>query len=323
MRSTSLILIVLLIGACGEMKKEENKLSILKYALTKYIPSASGVEYYAGNLIITGDDAPYLFYLNEKDWSIHKEYQIAIIDSMIGNRMYYKTKPDFEGITSLSINGYNHHIVVGSGSKQVKRDTCIIFDDGKRRISTKVNFRPLYEAFMDSLSEKGKRKINIEGIAANDEKVFFAHRGSVYPPNAIFEMKTSDFVAFIQSNGTNLPKFKTYRYELPVVQGESAGLSGLDIIEGVGLLASASIEVTNDPTRDGEILGSFIGLIPFDKLSQEKPKFSPVLKDGKALITKIESVSIKKATKEKIRFIAVSDNDDGSSEIFEMELNGL
>ncbi len=320
-RLTYLFLLALCVS-CGTMQRKDASLSILKYAKTDLIPSASGIEYCDGNLVVTGDDSPYLHFLNANTWKIEAEHQIAPIDSMVGNRMYYKTKPDFEGVSSISVNGYKHILVVGSGSKRKYRDSCVVFDDGKKLIAMKVNLRPLYDAFRDSLNFTQKQRINIEGIAADKKRIFFVHRGNSTPPNTIFELTTPDFLMLMRSSATILPKFKVHRIQLPEIDGEKAGLSGIDMHEK-GLLLCASVEVSKDPLRDGEILGSFVAYVPFSELNSSKINFIPVYHDGKRVKTKIESVAIKTVKAGKIVFLAASDNDDGSSEFFEMEMEGL
>lgn len=322
MKQSSIVLLLLLAMACNTTPKEQASLQILRYALTDYIPSASGIEFDNGELVITGDDAPNLYFLDQQQWKIQSEHPIAKVDSMIGNRMYYKTKPDFEAISLLSVNGFKHFLVVGSGSKETLRDTCVVFNAGNKTLSKKFSLRPLFNAFVDSLGSS-VTKINIEGLATGNGKVYFAHRGSVQPPNAIFEMNVDAFLAFTNSENPSIPAFKVHKIQVPTVKGELAGLSGLDIVDGKGLLLCASVEATTDPTRDGEILGSFVAALPFSDLKKGSPNFTPVLKDGKPLITKIESVAVKHLNKNELFFFAVSDNDNGSSEIFEMKLTNL
>lgn len=87
------------------------------------------------------------------------------------------------------------------------------------------------------------------------------------------------------------------------------------------ILYTASLEDTDSELYDGEILGSFIGYIPLDKL-QEGISYTSLLKDKNELPInkKLESIVIKSVSENKMLILSVSDNDDGSSDIFEMNI---
>jgi len=88
-----------------------------------------------------------------------------------------------------------------------------------------------------------------------------------------------------------------------------------------GLLFTASLEDTESELYDGAILGSFIGYIPLDRL-QEGVSYSELLIENiNPVTTKLESIVIKSKTGNKLAILTVSDNDDGSSDIFEMNVS--
>ncbi len=110
----------------------------------------------------------------------------------------------------------------------------------------------------------------------------------------------------------SIPKYK----EVP------SGFSGACIMpDQSGLLFTASLEDTESELYDGAILGSFIGYIPLDGL-KESMSYSALLTDNNRnpISKKLESIVIKSKTDNKLSILSVSDNDDGSSDIFEMNV---
>ncbi len=113
-----------------------------------------------------------------------------------------------------------------------------------------------------------------------------------------------------------------YWFTLPALDNTTAGFSGVCILpDNRGLLFTASLEATNDAYSDGEILGSYIGLVKFENLENGIIHTELIKQNNKTLITKIEGISVKSMDKNKANIIAVSDNDDGTSWIFEITLD--
>jgi len=106
------------------------------------------------------------------------------------------------------------------------------------------------------------------------------------------------------------------------MQNTVSGFSGACLLpDNSGLLFTASLEATNNSYNDGEILGSYIGFINFDNIENGQSHTAIIKSEGKTLITKLEGISIKHFSNNKIDAIAVSDNDNGTSWIFEFEID--
>ena len=87
-----------------------------------------------------------------------------------------------------------------------------------------------------------------------------------------------------------------------------------------GLLFTASLEATSDATSDGEILGSYIGIIEFSNFNHRITDTQILKVENKILKTKIEGIAVKSMQNNKVKVICVSDNDNGTSWIYELRV---
>ena len=93
--------------------------------------------------------------------------------------------------------------------------------------------------------------------------------------------------------------------------GFVAGFSGASVYDDL-LFFSASVEKTSDWVNDGEILGSFIGIINLCAPDEEIKFFSV---EGEF---KIEALMVLEKKKENYVLLAMTDNDNGESELLKI-----
>ena len=87
------------------------------------------------------------------------------------------------------------------------------------------------------------------------------------------------------------------------------------------LIFTSSVESTLDVYHDGEVLGSFIGMIPLQGVNAlNQIKSWPVKENQLFIKTKLESVCVKNQEHQLYDLLCVSDNDDGKSGIYEFTL---
>jgi hypothetical protein len=120
----------------------------------------------------------------------------------------------------------------------------------------------------------------------------------------------------------SFPEFVIIPVNLPEIDGVKAGFSGVDINMKTGeIIFTASVENTADTYNDGEILGSFVGIIDPKKLvNGYKPFCVPVKKHDDILKIKVESVTLLKSKNYKYKIMLVTDSDGGVSEILKGNL---
>ena len=274
------------------------------------IPSASGIVNYKSYFYIIGDDTPYLFKLNDKFHQITQlEYYETSIDfDSISLKIPKAGKPDFEAMEVLDDEQF---LIIGSGSLSPERDKMILINPNPEVPEIEeYSLAGLYDQFRKNPGKDGKT-LNIEGLAAMENILLLFDRGS----NRIFKFRQDEFLKRVKNNSSTFD-FESLEFELPKIQDVKAGFSGACFYPAERiLLITASVEATPNAYDDGEILGSFLGVIALDDLASEANiEWHPIVVDGPAL--KIESVALgKKRGSRSTEILMVSDSDGGSSYI--------
>lgn len=286
------------------------------------LPSASGIVAQPSGFFAIGDDAPALYQL-DKQFNITARTQIKDYPLEPSGRINKKVKPDFEAHASVPQGKQLLHIVLGSGSKSgVRENSFVLSADGQYR--HEQNLAPFYQQLKTAAAIQ---ELNIEGLALDGKQAYLLNRGNG-GGNIVFAVAQDSLIAHLQGKGDVPKAIEVYRVQLPVVAKFEAGLSGADYWpQAKSLVYTASVEATGDSYNDGQILGSFIGLIPLDQLKAGKTldlsrSAVPLLnKQGQPLITKAESLAIAHSSDSRIDGGIASDNDDGSSEFFHFSLS--
>ena len=301
----------------GEVKSISTK--VLKHKYFPHLASASGVEFINGEIYIVGDDSPFLFQL-DKNWNIISKQKISGVDSIVNGRTPKKLKADFESMALLDEAEEKLLLILSSGSKRTKRDTAFLVSLSGNKKPFKRNMRPVFDAIKKEVGLKPGNKINIEGLAFSDNKTYLLHRGNV-SENFIIEMEKETLLAFIKSETDLIPAIKVYPFKLPSDKGVAAGFSGACILpEHSGLLFTASLENTANEIDDGAVLGSYLGFVSFKTMKEGKFVAELITENGETLQKKQEGITIKSLNKNQVIILTVCDNDDGSSDLFEIEL---
>ncbi|WP_434341140.1 DUF6929 family protein [Motilimonas cestriensis] len=293
--------------------------------LNTELSSASGLVSHGKALYAVGDDSPWLFKLNQR-FNIKDKHLIKDYPMTEDGRIVKAVKPDYEAMAMVEHELKDWFLVLGSGSKaEVREWGYMIAKNTKQQIETSL--APLYAQLYQAGGFSGDQELNIEGLAIAKDKAFIFNRGNS-GGNLIFMLDKAELVDYMVGKTTQVTELKTFNVTLPTVAGFEAGLSGGEFwVEGKSLVYTASVEATGDAYNDGEILGSFIGLIPLKAFKKEQQNIDltatsvPLLNEiGEPIITKVESIAIVESDKEEISGALVSDNDDGTSEFFSFEL---
>ncbi len=284
---------------------------ILSCEELKNIPSASGMAKAGEQYFVVGDDSPFLFCLN-RDFKQVNVTRIFSEELVEGDRIAKKYKPDFEAMERVSDNEF---AIFGSGSKSPEREVFV-------RVLTKDQFEvknyiisKFYRQLKD-LEIFRDSELNIEAAAEYKGTFFLFNRKK----NLVISFNYSDFVDYVE-NDAAIPEIAVAEVKLPGRNGIEAGFSGATAFPDKPILIfTASVENTNNAYDDGEILGSFIGLLDIktNKIIDEVLFIStPVDKDP----FKVESVAIDKIISEKeLDLILTTDSDGGISEIIKGRL---
>jgi hypothetical protein len=301
------------------LKKADLVVKVTKQVHLTEIPSASGIVYAKDKIFVVGDDSPWLYTLN-KEFEIIRKQRLSSLDSMVNGRMPKSIKPDFESLGSFSSGGADYLLVLPSGSIMESRDTAytlfLAFDD----LIKHRNVRPVFEQIKQQAGMDPDDEINIEGLAISDDRAYLFHRGNI-SGNFIAVFEAGSLLYHIDNDLVAIPEAEIYPIDLPGYGQVQSGFSGASMLpDQSGLLFSASLENTMDVVSDGEILGSYIGLMASGEPGRKSYRYGMVQQEGKMLALKIEGLAIQNVTGNKIRAFAVCDNDNGTSEILELEI---
>ena len=276
------------------------------------LPSASGIEKAGDVFYIVGDDAPWLFRLNN-EMVITDRIRMAPDAEMVGGRIIKKEKRDYEALAFANWGGKQYLLAFGSGSLEKKRDFMFAWSADKQ--GKEYDLHSLYKYLREILHERGA-EMNIEAAAFWNSRILLFNRGG----NIVFSFDSYQLYRYLEGRGI-LPEPEVRQFKLPGINGIEAGFSGAQLLVGTDLVIfTATIEDTKDWYQDGEILGSFIGVLDLTDPKTKEPTCRQVMKSDKPYPGKLESVVVKEQHDDRLNVVAVRDNDDGTSSFVEIEL---
>lgn len=279
------------------------------------IPSGSAIEQYDGSWLIITDDALH-FYRIYADGTPLDSIRLAHVPGMAARRIPKPVKPDYEAAISATISGEVCLVAFGSGSLRPQRDSAIIIKlaDKSQQL---ISLADLYSA-MRAQAGLTEADFNIEAAALHGNTLLLINRGT----NHVFCMDWTEALAYLISK-TATPKIKSSVLSLPKRDSFNAGISGACFLDARHVLFCASVEATADWIADGEVLGSYIGIIGLDdKGVANLISIAPVHGiNGQPVTDKIEGIGM--PDREKQTVLAIVDNDDGSSQLLTIRLTNI
>ena len=279
------------------------ELNILKEVSIKEIPSGSGITQLNGNYYAIGDDSPFLFTLND-DFKIINHIQL-IETANTNKRISKPEKPDFE---TLELINDDEIIIFGSGSKSPERDLFLRVLLKDSMVVERYHLTEFYKN-LKRLPLMQDSELNIEATAFHNNQIFLFNRKK----NLIFQFDYNKLLQYLKGEiEFSIPQ--VYSFNLPKINNIESGFSGATILKSASkIIFTASVENTDNAYDDGEILGSFIGMIDLSNNTIPNSFDFCEIPQGKSKL-KIESVAIEKENSTgNTSLILIADDDQGSS----------
>ena len=280
------------------------KIEIIQGQVLGEIPSASGIAAWGDLYYVIGDDSPFLFLL-DPDFNIISKTTIYPTKNLKGTTFPKSMKPDFE---AMEIIGDTEILIFGSGSLSPYRNRFLRIPIGKMSAMESYDLSDLYDRLRNT-EIMDNAELNIEALANYGEYLYLFNRGR----NVIFGFVYADLLQYLKG----LLPFSipiAICYDLPKINGKEAGFSGATTLkESPCIVFTASVENTENAYDDGEVYGSFIGVIPIVGTGITNT-FTAVPIPFMDIAMKVESVTLdRERSGQEADLVLVTDSDGGSS----------
>jgi hypothetical protein len=298
--------------------------TILRQLDLPNLPSASGVEIVGETVYIIGDDSPYLYRFTAADLLPGQPLTLFETAHFSSGRIAKAIKPDLECLTALTMTtGETGLLACGSGATAARENgfwVPLAGAQGEAATVHPVSLSGLYGQLRKLLPAGAT--LNLEAAAATTTELLLFQRtvGST-AGNLLFRLPLTATLDYLQHRSTQMPPVRPQLFQLPNIQGKPAGFSGACAYENK-LFVTASVEDTADAVLDGEVLGSFVGLLSLDQSINQPVSFAQLqLPGGQPYTGKVESVAVRRRlAPNRYELLLVTDDDQGGSTAVLVEL---
>ncbi|MDO7852603.1 DUF6929 family protein [Hymenobacter convexus] len=284
--------------------------SILAETSIPNLPSASGVEIIGATAYVIGDDAPLLYQLDARTLAVTGRVPLFETTAFDTGRLPKADKPDLECMAALTWpDGRAGLLLLGSGSRPNRARGWFVHTETDAPAPESVDLAPLYALLQPYLALGVV--LNLEAAATSETELLLFQRTVGRADAAVlFRLPLAATLAFLAHGGAE-PAVRQQLFELPEIAGSPAGFSGATFVDGL-LFVTASVENTQDAVLDGEVLGSFVGVVD---LETQKVVFARLVwRDGRAYCGKVEGLAVRQSIGPgHWELLLVTDDDAGGS----------
>lgn len=306
--------------SCEPERPRDSTAVVTQTIVLPDVPSGSAIRAAGeGSFWIVSDDAPYLYRVSADGRALDSIRLTHLTTAL--HRIPKAEKPDYEAAVLTEVDGQPCLLAFGSGSHDTVRDSMSIVPlrgEGAQGVYSLTQF---YERVRKTVGIALK-DWNIEGAALQGEQLLLFNRGTGH----LIALSRQEFLDEVLSRGSNPASVTAARVEIPSNDSFPPGLSGGTFLSDRRLLFCASAEATKDWYADGDVLGSYIGLL--DLTEPAKPRllsFSPLVDaNGKPVKDKLEGIDLVREKSGAVsEVVGVVDNDDGTSKLLHIRVEGL
>lgn len=308
------------------------KISIVRKATLEGVASASAVEVVDGIIYILSDDSSCLYKIKH-DLTILEKIVLYKTSAEDREHIPKPEKADLECMGQLSINGYKHLLILGSGSVSPQREKGFLIklptNYNRKHLVWEINVKSLYNLLRSHDEVSADERINLEGLAFGEENVYILNRGNgTGSYNVVLSFNKVEFIEYIQGHTEGVPFPSVRKVDLPEIKGIKSGFTGADFFDQQFWI-TCSAEDTPNAYDDGEVKGSMMGILEITheytgRFMEEVIRMKTIAafeeNDG-IFSSKIESVSVyEKDQTGAYTALAVTDNDGKPSELLLLDI---
>jgi hypothetical protein len=302
----------ILVCSAGCHRQEKGKITIVDSDVFP-IPALSGIEFDRNKWCFIDDTTGRLYMLNGKVdlfHPTHNRYRFQCTEVLKQSK-----KVDLEALTIFVWNGKTGVLALSSGTKWPNRNKGLLCKDIETEKTISIDLTAFYLQLMSAAKLKPEQ-LNIEGAAIHEKYLYLLNRGK----NKLIRVSLAAFFGHLNGDPNDI-SFKVYNIDLPRIEGTEAGLSGAWIdSKNDCLYFTASVENTSEWTKDGNIMGSFVGCLYLQKLHNHmEPLCLPLKKNNQLIPVKLESIIGEKIEDKAKYFLVVSDGDGKPSHVMRIK----
>jgi hypothetical protein len=289
-----------------------------------HVRAASGLVWWAGELALVQDDAAFLALCQPAGGGVRS---VALPRGPGGHRQFDDARGNKADKLDLEAVFTAGELLVGLGSGATPaRRRALLYDLAGARIS---DAGELYLA-LEAMAELAGSELNLEGAAAlADGRLRLFQRGNgdparARPPvDATVDLSLGELVAYLGGSGP-VPRVDAgavTQYRLGAQDGVRLTFTDAALAPASGRLHYlACAERSPDAVRDGEVVGSALGV--FDQLDGDQPlRFAPLTDgDGRPLVVKAEGLAF--AAGGELYVVLDADDPARPSDLCRFELSG-
>lgn len=290
---------------------------LLKSLSLPDFPSGSSINFYREKLYLVGDDANSILIL---DPAYQKIGSLQLFEHT-EKRIPKKEKADLEASAFLTINGIEHLLIMGSGSKRLRKRILLIPFEKQVLDLTRSSVVDT-GTFIDRVKSHGIDEVNFEGVTSIGDSVIISNRGN--RENITNHLIITDARFWSVQKEV---KLRIIDLRVPSFSSNIPGVSEIFYEESLDLLLMAlSSEDTTNAYDDGAIGNSYIGWI---KNFNTKCANGVLMIDGIICLPdihpdfereKIEGLCVEMIEGNFLVIHLISDNDQGESKLFKVKL---
>jgi hypothetical protein len=260
--------------------------------LTRPLCSASGLARVEGRHWAVGDDLQHVV-----DLRTGRGHRLFPGELPRGPKARKKAKADLESLIALP---GRRLLAFPSGSKRSRTRGALVMLDAKGRF---VRARPLDLSPLIRRLDRRIPGLNIEGGFVRGGKLVLLQRGSGRKRfSALVALSLPHFLAAVDGRRGWPRRLKVHRARLGEWDGVPLSLTDAFLHRG-SVVVSAAAEDTQDPVRDGRVLGSVIGTLE----GRRRPRLRPLLRVPGL---KVEGLALESRRGTRATLLAVTDADD-------------
>jgi hypothetical protein len=289
-----------------------------------FVRAASGLVWFGGELVMVQDDVAFLAIVEPASW---RARAVALSRGPGGHRQFDEARGNKADKLDLEAVVVIGDVVVGLGSgASPARRRSVLFDGAEARIAPADQ---LYRA-LESAAEFAGSELNLEGAAMlGDGRVRLFQRGNgdpargLPPVDASIDLTASQLVAYLRgaAEAPEVERAAVAQYRLGELGGVRLTFTDAAIDPASGRLHYlACAERSPDALRDGEVLGSVLGV--FDQIDGDGPLRHAALCDagGRPLAVKAEGLAF--GPRGEVHVVLDGDDPARPSELCRIDLAG-